>query len=111
MASDKPEPELMVREEEGVHVELTYDHLDVVACMNRVKSPKAGAVVMFAGNIDVSLSIFSRLFTIATFEGKVCPRRRKDFAAMTNASDKSIRGHTRDAISPAGTGKLWGGVE
>ncbi|KAF2136890.1 uncharacterized protein K452DRAFT_116746 [Aplosporella prunicola CBS 121167] len=49
MASDKPESELMIREEEGVHVELTYDHLDVVACMNRVKSPKAGAVVMFAG--------------------------------------------------------------
>lgn len=32
-----------------MHVELTYDHLDPTTAMNRVKSPKAGAVVLFAG--------------------------------------------------------------
>ncbi|KAH7057398.1 Molybdopterin biosynthesis MoaE, partial [Macrophomina phaseolina] len=41
--------EPMLREEDGIHVELTYDHLDVVSVMQRVKSPKAGAVVLFAG--------------------------------------------------------------
>ncbi|KAI9733403.1 MAG: Molybdopterin synthase catalytic subunit [Cirrosporium novae-zelandiae] len=35
--------------DEGVHVELTYDYLDIVATTNQVKSPKAGAVVLFAG--------------------------------------------------------------
>ncbi|EOD52788.1 putative molybdenum cofactor synthesis protein 2b protein [Neofusicoccum parvum UCRNP2] len=39
----------MLREEEGVHVELTYAHLDVSSAVARVKSPKAGAVVLFAG--------------------------------------------------------------
>ncbi|KAF2090397.1 Molybdopterin biosynthesis MoaE [Saccharata proteae CBS 121410] len=47
MASRSSDP--MIREEENLHVELTYEHLDVVKCMARVKSPKAGAVVIFAG--------------------------------------------------------------
>ncbi|KAK5169257.1 Molybdopterin synthase catalytic subunit [Oleoguttula sp. CCFEE 6159] len=34
--------------EPNIHVELTYDHLDVVSIMNRVRSPKAGAIVLFA---------------------------------------------------------------
>jgi hypothetical protein len=37
--------------DEAVHVELTYDHLDAVSIMNQVRSPKAGAIVLFAGNI------------------------------------------------------------
>lgn len=32
-----------------VYVSLTYDPLDAAAAMARVKSPKAGAVVLFAG--------------------------------------------------------------
>ena len=32
-----------------VHVELTEKHLDVISVMNRVRSPKAGAIVFFAG--------------------------------------------------------------
>lgn len=36
-------------EEEGVFVALTHDVLDAVAIMNRVRSPKAGAIVLFAG--------------------------------------------------------------
>ncbi|KAL1583381.1 Molybdopterin synthase catalytic subunit [Cladosporium halotolerans] len=35
--------------EEDVYVSLTYDELDAKAMMDRVKSPKAGAVVLFAG--------------------------------------------------------------
>ncbi|KAJ6446805.1 molybdenum cofactor synthesis protein 2B [Purpureocillium lavendulum] len=34
---------------DGCHVWLTRDHLDAVQTMNRVRSPKAGAIVLFAG--------------------------------------------------------------
>lgn len=37
------------RSDEGVSVTLTYDELDSKAVMAQVKSPKAGAVVLFAG--------------------------------------------------------------
>lgn len=37
------------RSDEGVSVMLTYDELDSKAVMAQVKSPKAGAVVLFAG--------------------------------------------------------------
>lgn len=36
-------------EEDGVFVALTHDTLDAVAIMNKVRSPKAGAIVLFAG--------------------------------------------------------------
>lgn len=35
--------------ESNIYVSLTYDELDAKAMMDRVKSPKAGAVVLFAG--------------------------------------------------------------
>ena len=35
--------------EQDVYVSLTYDELDAKSMMDRVKSPKAGAVVLFAG--------------------------------------------------------------
>lgn len=35
--------------EQDVYVSLTYDELDAKSIMDRVKSPKAGAVVLFAG--------------------------------------------------------------
>ena len=34
---------------DNVYVSLTYNPLDTAAAMSRVKSPKAGAVVLFAG--------------------------------------------------------------
>lgn len=37
------------REDEHVYVALTHAHLDVLSIMNKVKSPQAGAVVLFAG--------------------------------------------------------------
>ncbi|OAA67619.1 Molybdopterin biosynthesis MoaE [Cordyceps fumosorosea ARSEF 2679] len=35
--------------EEGCHVALTHSHLDPSAVMNLVRSPSAGAIVLFAG--------------------------------------------------------------
>ena len=35
--------------EPNIHVALTYEPLDSTKAMARVKSPKAGAVVLFAG--------------------------------------------------------------
>jgi hypothetical protein len=37
--------------EEDVYVSLTYDELNAKSMMDRVKSPKAGAVVLFAGMV------------------------------------------------------------
>lgn len=37
--------------EQDIYVSLTYDELDAKSIMDRVKSPKAGAVVIFAGEI------------------------------------------------------------
>lgn len=34
-----------------IYVELTHEHLDIPSAIAKVKSPKAGAVVMFAGRI------------------------------------------------------------
>jgi len=39
----------MKLEEENLYVELTHDHLDIASIMNKVRSPKAGAIVFFAG--------------------------------------------------------------
>ncbi|XMA15077.1 hypothetical protein WAI453_007868 [Rhynchosporium graminicola] len=36
-------------EDSGCYVALTDDHLDIRATMDRVRSPKAGAIVLFAG--------------------------------------------------------------
>ena len=41
--------EIMFLSEPSIHVELTHSHLDVLHTMSLVKSPEAGAVVMFAG--------------------------------------------------------------
>ncbi|KAG9243574.1 Molybdopterin biosynthesis MoaE [Calycina marina] len=35
--------------EDGLYVGLTHDHLDAKDIMDRVRSPKAGAIVVFAG--------------------------------------------------------------
>ncbi|KAJ9155206.1 hypothetical protein NKR23_g1787 [Pleurostoma richardsiae] len=36
-------------QEENCHVQLTTEHLDAKVVMNRVRSPQAGAIVLFAG--------------------------------------------------------------
>ncbi|KAK4219101.1 molybdopterin synthase catalytic subunit [Rhypophila decipiens] len=55
--STEPEPpspqapaiDFLQDEESNCYVALTHDHLDVNSIMNRVKSPQAGAIVLFAG--------------------------------------------------------------
>lgn len=55
--------------EPNVYVSLTYDELDAKAVMDRVKSPKAGAVVLFAGTLmypyntpyRLMLTVYSKL--------------------------------------------------
>ena len=55
-------------EEENVHVELTPDPLHVTKVMSRVKSPKAGAVVLFAGMCGNSSSY--KGFYLSSPEGR-----------------------------------------
>ena len=47
--------------EEGISVSLTYSQLDVTSTLSMVKSPKAGAVVLFAGTYCKLHSISPRL--------------------------------------------------
>ena len=51
--SDNPGPshrrEEEEQEEEGISVALTHEILNPTLVMNKVKSPKAGAIVLFAG--------------------------------------------------------------
>lgn len=59
------------RTEGSIHVELTYESLDVASIVASVKSPKAGAVVLFAGTtrdnfqgkavVDLKYTAYSRL--------------------------------------------------
>ena len=39
-----------------MHVELTHDTLDAISIIKKVRSPQAGAIVLFAGMIHLSLS-------------------------------------------------------
>ncbi len=41
-------------EAEGTSVSLTYAELDIPSVIANVKSPKAGAIVLFAGSLSVS---------------------------------------------------------
>jgi hypothetical protein len=42
--------------EQDIYVSLTYDELNAKSIMDRVKSPKAGAVVLFAGKLSLTSS-------------------------------------------------------
>jgi molybdopterin synthase catalytic subunit len=59
MADSKSSPTKI--EDANIHVEITYNHLDTTSIISKVKSPKAGAIVLFAGTYSVSLG-FSILF-------------------------------------------------
>lgn len=43
-------------QEEGCYVALSHGYLDAKLMMDRVRSPKAGAIVLFAGKIRFDLS-------------------------------------------------------
>ncbi|KAF4979378.1 hypothetical protein FZEAL_4419 [Fusarium zealandicum] len=49
MTTSKTPQEIWELSAEGCHVALTHDHLSVQAIMDRVRSPSAGAIVLFAG--------------------------------------------------------------
>lgn len=56
---DKPKDGHAEYSEEGIYVALTHDHLDPLAIMNKVRSPSAGAIVLFAGKDTLLLLIWS----------------------------------------------------
>jgi len=57
MASSSSSEHVSTREQDsaaeysakGIYVALTHDHLDPTAIMDKVRSPSAGAIVLFAG--------------------------------------------------------------
>ncbi|KAJ4298683.1 hypothetical protein N0V88_003714 [Collariella sp. IMI 366227] len=49
MATDAPSPEKHSLSEEGCYVALTNGHLNIQSVTDRVRSPQAGAIVLFAG--------------------------------------------------------------
>lgn len=55
------EHRMACRTEDGVHVELTYSHLSPLDAMSNVKSPKAGAVVLFAGSSVTGTWVVSKV--------------------------------------------------
>ena len=42
----------LIWQKDSLHVELTYDYLKVNDIMDKVRSPKAGAIVIFAGKLQ-----------------------------------------------------------
>lgn len=49
--NEQSQPQTRSTQDGKVSVQLTHDLLDVTAALARVKSPEAGAVVMFAGKL------------------------------------------------------------
>jgi molybdopterin synthase catalytic subunit len=50
-------------EESNCYVALTHDYLDAASMMDRVRSPKAGAIVLFAGKIPEPSQIISLTYS------------------------------------------------
>lgn len=46
---DSPQDDVWQLSDQGCHVALTRDHLNAQDIMDRVRSPQAGAVILFAG--------------------------------------------------------------
>lgn len=56
MATQEKVQDLWELSEQNCYVALTHDHLNAQAIMDRVRSPSAGAIVLFAGNEFLSLA-------------------------------------------------------
>lgn len=56
MATQEKFQDLWELSEQDCYVALTHDHLNAQAIMDRVRSPSAGAIVLFAGNEFLSLA-------------------------------------------------------
>jgi hypothetical protein len=87
----------------NLHVALTYEPLNAASCMARVKSPKAGAVVLFAGTLfqisSQSASPFHQ-HTLANEE----PSR--EFPTRSLAVYRS-RSRVEDSSIKIGTSTYW----
>ncbi|KAI0424289.1 Molybdopterin biosynthesis MoaE [Xylaria sp. FL1042] len=82
------EPRLTERCEEGCYVALTYDHLQVQDVMDRVRSPQAGAIVLFAGT------------TRDSFAGK--PVKELQYSAYIPLALKTMISICRDTLARHG---------
>ena len=51
-------------QDKDVSVSLTHDSLDIISVIDKVRSPKAGAIVLFAGTFRLSISIRALLMVI-----------------------------------------------
>jgi molybdopterin synthase catalytic subunit len=51
--------------ENGCYVALTHDHLDAKSMMDRVRSPKAGAIVLFAGKHHITAKTTENTLTFS----------------------------------------------
>jgi molybdopterin synthase catalytic subunit len=56
MATQEKAQDLWELSEQDCYVALTHDHLNAQAIMDRVRSPSAGAIVLFAGSKFLSLT-------------------------------------------------------
>lgn len=71
MAAGEEAPQSLERD--GIFVSLTHAPLDISSALNSVRSPEAGAVVLFIGIVSepYSLTRFQRLISILTQEQPV----------------------------------------
>ena len=51
-------------QEDNCYVALTHDHLDYTSMVDRVRSPKAGAIVLFAGKVNPGAAMERDINTI-----------------------------------------------
>jgi molybdopterin synthase catalytic subunit len=52
MANSEKAQDVWEQTEQDCYVALTHDHLNAQAIMDRVRSPSAGAIVLFAGKLS-----------------------------------------------------------
>lgn len=100
--------------ENGCYVALTHEHLQVQETMDRVRSPQAGAIVLFAGeSTSPSLSAFMALChlrysksllllgtTRDNFAGK--PVRELQYSAYTSMALKTMLSICKDILARHG---------
>lgn len=67
--------------EEDCYVALTHNHLDVKAMMDRVRNPKAGAIVLFAGN-GIRKSIKTTHLTSLRYDSRQLSWKRSERASI-----------------------------
>ncbi|KAM0243491.1 hypothetical protein ACHAPO_000341 [Fusarium lateritium] len=92
MASSQNTQNVWEQTEQDCYVALTHDHLNPQAIMDRVRSPSAGAIVLFAGKL-LPLFIFLRT-TRDNFAGK--PVKELQYTAYHPRALKSMMAIAKD---------------